>query len=144
MFSMFLSLLFVVLFVVFVVWLKCLVNETIKCVCIYVLLLRFALSCKSWTIWKLMKKLREILSWAILRNVILRKKGPQKIITSIKTGNSSYNNILTMEWRLLKSVGVKPLLPWLFARLQRMPTHVASFDSLSEVLAYCSHDSKII
>ena len=143
-FSMCLLLLFVVLFLVFVVWLNCLVTETIKCVCIYVFILRFSLSCKSWTIWKLTKKLREILSREILRNVKLRKKGPENIITSIKTGHAGYNNILTMEWRLLKSVGVKPLFPWLFARLQKMPTHVASFDSLSKVLAYCSHDSKII
>ena len=32
----------------------------------------------------------------------------------------------------------------LFAGSQRMPMHVASFDSLSDVLAYCFHDTKII
>ena len=40
-----------------------------------------------------------------------------------------------IEKRPRKTVG-----PVTIARLQRVPTHVASFDSLSEVLACCSHD----
>ena len=43
------------------------------------------------------------------------------------------------EFHLLISV-----VPWLFARSQRMLTHVASFDSLTEVLAYCVQDTKMI
>ena len=35
-------------------------------------------------------------------------------------------------------------VPWLFARSQRMATHVASFDSLSKVVTYCFYDTKII
>ena len=44
-----------------------------------------------------------------------------------------------MEFHILINV-----VPWLFACSQRMLTHVASFDSLTEVLAYCVQDTKLI
>ena len=48
------------------------------------------------------------------------------------------------KWRLLISVGCKITSPVTVCGLIRMPTHVVSFDSLTEVLANCFYETKII
>ena len=51
----------------------------------------------------------------------------------------------THRWNnILISAGHKIVVPWPFSGSQRMLTHVASSDSLSAVLVYCFHNTKII
>ena len=98
--------------------------------------------------WELRKYLELFVSY---KYIYTRKRMTRLLLPLRVTWHSEFRaslhllgKISLQNYTYWSASAVISRVPWLFARSQRMATHVASFDSLSKVMTYCFYDTKII